>query len=80
MRYPDINFEAYFIRPTNGHSSPGIKCPELLYTLYTYELRTCPLLGHSVISLVEFNGRTCRAFSVLDYHAAPTTPSRRGAD
>eukprot|EP00959_Pyramimonas_sp_CCMP1952_P136322 2852569-Pyramimonas_sp.AAC.1 len=31
MRYPDMDCDAYFIRPTNGHSSPGIKCPESLY-------------------------------------------------
>eukprot|EP00959_Pyramimonas_sp_CCMP1952_P072663 1518279-Pyramimonas_sp.AAC.1 len=31
MKYPDMNYDAYFIRPTHGHSSPGIKCPESLY-------------------------------------------------
>eukprot|EP00959_Pyramimonas_sp_CCMP1952_P419701 8791166-Pyramimonas_sp.AAC.1 len=29
---------------------------------------------------MELNGRIYRVFLVLDYHAAPTTPARRGAD
>eukprot|EP00959_Pyramimonas_sp_CCMP1952_P381928 8003437-Pyramimonas_sp.AAC.1 len=31
MKYSAMNFDTYFIRPTNGHSSPGIKCPGSLY-------------------------------------------------
>eukprot|EP00959_Pyramimonas_sp_CCMP1952_P160848 3363871-Pyramimonas_sp.AAC.1 len=35
MKYSSENHDAYFIRPSNGHSSPGIKCPEPLYTRIT---------------------------------------------
>eukprot|EP00959_Pyramimonas_sp_CCMP1952_P463724 9485421-Pyramimonas_sp.AAC.1 len=31
MRYSDMYYDAYFIRPTSGHSSLGIKCLEFLY-------------------------------------------------
>eukprot|EP00959_Pyramimonas_sp_CCMP1952_P022225 467279-Pyramimonas_sp.AAC.1 len=77
MKYSSENHDAYFIRPSNGHSSPGSKCPE---SLYIRELRACPLPGHPVSSFMELNGRICRVFLLLDSHTAPTTPSRRGAD
>eukprot|EP00959_Pyramimonas_sp_CCMP1952_P129299 2703577-Pyramimonas_sp.AAC.1 len=35
IKYFDINYDTCFIRPTNGHSSPGIKCPESLYMRIT---------------------------------------------
>eukprot|EP00959_Pyramimonas_sp_CCMP1952_P261744 5473401-Pyramimonas_sp.AAC.1 len=31
MRHSDMTRDTYFIRPANGHSSPGIRCPESLY-------------------------------------------------
>eukprot|EP00959_Pyramimonas_sp_CCMP1952_P193799 4052468-Pyramimonas_sp.AAC.1 len=30
-KYASETHDAYFIRPSNGRSSPGIKCPESLY-------------------------------------------------
>eukprot|EP00959_Pyramimonas_sp_CCMP1952_P440136 9214524-Pyramimonas_sp.AAC.1 len=35
MRYSDMNYDTYFIRPSNGHRSPGIRCPESLYMRIT---------------------------------------------
>eukprot|EP00959_Pyramimonas_sp_CCMP1952_P013425 283175-Pyramimonas_sp.AAC.1 len=31
MKYPSEKYDADFIRPCNGHGSPGIKCRESLY-------------------------------------------------
>eukprot|EP00959_Pyramimonas_sp_CCMP1952_P129211 2701827-Pyramimonas_sp.AAC.1 len=30
-KFASETHDKYFIRPNNGHSSPGIKCPESLY-------------------------------------------------
>eukprot|EP00959_Pyramimonas_sp_CCMP1952_P246783 5158049-Pyramimonas_sp.AAC.1 len=35
MRYSDMIYDTYFIRPSNWHSSPGIRCPESLYLRIT---------------------------------------------
>eukprot|EP00959_Pyramimonas_sp_CCMP1952_P393715 8249901-Pyramimonas_sp.AAC.1 len=59
MRYPDMNYDTYFIRPTNGHSSPGIKCPESLFM----KIIDLSAPGHFVISFMELNGRIYRVFS-----------------
>eukprot|EP00959_Pyramimonas_sp_CCMP1952_P083881 1754412-Pyramimonas_sp.AAC.1 len=35
MMYADMTDDTYFIRPSNGHSSLGIRCPESLYMRIT---------------------------------------------
>eukprot|EP00959_Pyramimonas_sp_CCMP1952_P351808 7371144-Pyramimonas_sp.AAC.1 len=35
MMYADMADDTCFIRPFNGHSSPGIRCPESIYMRIT---------------------------------------------
>eukprot|EP00959_Pyramimonas_sp_CCMP1952_P435648 9122601-Pyramimonas_sp.AAC.1 len=54
MKYSDLTYDTYFIRPTNGHSSPGIKCPASLYEDYGPVRSWGTLLFHSWNSMGEY--------------------------
>eukprot|EP00959_Pyramimonas_sp_CCMP1952_P065954 1376970-Pyramimonas_sp.AAC.1 len=75
MKYSDMNCDAYFFRPSNKHSSPGIKCPESFYENYGPVRSWGTRLFHPWKSMGKY-----RVFGVFDYHAAPTTPPKRRAD
>eukprot|EP00959_Pyramimonas_sp_CCMP1952_P107996 2258109-Pyramimonas_sp.AAC.1 len=67
--YSSEAHETYSIRPSNGHSSPGINCPSSLCMRMTY---------------LSLPGAPCYfirgAYLALDCRAAPATPAREEAD